>query len=249
MYIDTVFTQPELASRGDISNKTVIVIDVLRATTTIAYALLSCSRVIPVETLEEALALSKKYDKKDILLTGERFCLKPEGFDLGNSPDEYTPDKIQGKTIIFSTTNGTRALKLARNAKFVTTAAFVNAKASIDKVFEEGNDTLILCAGRSDKITKEDSACAGLIVKLLTKKCVENNVEFELSDASDIALTYFNRYENDIPALLKSAEAGRNLVQVNLEKDIKSCSQVNILPIATRYKDGIIKINDKEWTK
>jgi len=252
MYIDTVFTPYELLSRKNIEDKTVVVIDILRATTTIAYALwgyrnktdkiLGCSEVIPVETLEEALALSKKFDRNEILITGERFCLKPEGFDLGNSPDEYVTNKIQGKTIIFSTTNGTKALNQAKCAKFITTAAFVNASACADKVFKAKNDVIILCAGRSNKTTKEDSACAGLIVKLLINKCLEDNINFELSDAADIALNYFDHYKNDIPALLKSAEAGKNLVEVNLEKDIKDCSLINALSIATEYKDGFIRI-------
>jgi len=244
MYIDTVFTPLELTSRGDISNKTIIVIDVLRATTTIAYALLGCSKIIPVETIEDAIFLSQKYARNEILLAGERFCLKPESFDLGNSPGEYIKDKIQEKTIIFSTTNGTRALKLAQNAKFITTAAFVNASACADKVFNANNDVLILCAGRSNKTTKEDSACAGLIAKLLTEKCIENSINFELSDASDIALKYYDYYKDDIPGLLKSAEAGKNLIEVNLEKDIKDCSMIDAISIATEYKDGFIKIND-----
>ncbi|MDD3012117.1 MAG: 2-phosphosulfolactate phosphatase [Candidatus Gastranaerophilales bacterium] len=241
MYIDTVFTPLELVSRGDISDKTVVVIDVLRATTTIAYALSWCSRIIPVETIEEALSLFQTFDKNETLLAGERFCLKPEGFDLGNSPGDFTQDKILGKTIIFSTTNGTRTLKLAQSAKLVTTAAFVNASACASKVFKAKNDVIILCAGRSNKATKEDSACAGLIIELLIEKCVEDNVDFELSDAADISVKYFNYYKDDIAALLESAEAGKNLIEVNLEKDIKDCSLIDTLPIATEYKDGFIR--------
>lgn len=252
MYIDTVFTPYELPSRGDISKKSAVVIDVLRATTTIIYALwgyreknnidklMGSSKIIPVETIEEAVSLSKKYNRDEILLTGERFCLKPEGFDCGNSPSEYIQEKVQGKTIIFTTTNGTRALRLAQAAKFITTAAFVNATACADKVFSEGNDVLVLCAGRSNKTAKEDTACAGLIVKLLIERCQENNVDFELSDAADIASKYFDHYKHDILGLLKSAEAGKNLVEVNLEKDLKDCCMIDFLSITTEYKDGYI---------
>jgi len=253
MYIDTVFSPYEMESRGDISNKTVAVIDVLRATSTIVYALwgyretnnidklMGCSCVIPVEKIEEAVALSKNYKREEILLTGERFCLKPEGFDLGNSPSDYTPERVQNKTIIFTTTNGTRALKLAEKARFVTTASFVNASACADKVFEKRNDVIVLCAGRSNKTTKEDSACAGLIVKLLIDLCQENSVDYELSDAADISLKYFDHYKHDLFSLLKSAEAGKNLVEVDLEKDINDCCIIDFLSIATQYKDGVIK--------
>ena len=211
MYIDVVFSPYELASRGDITDKSVIVIDVLRATTTIVYALwgyrkndidqvLGCSKIIPVETLEQAEKLAENFDRKEILLAGERYCLKPEGFDMGNSPCEYIPEKVQGRTVIFSTTNGTKALKLAQNSKFVTTAAFVNVTSCVNKVFKEQNDVLILCAGRSNKTTKEDTACAGLIVELLSKVCNENQQDYELSDAADIGyiINNFDKKDTDV---------------------------------------------------
>ena len=258
MYIDVVFSPYELPSRDDIRDKTVVVIDVLRATSTVAYALcgyrenfadeslnfvneiFGCSKIIPVETIDEAKLLATKHNKSDILLAGERFCLKPEGFDLGNSPDDYTVDKVKDKTIIFSTTNGTRALKMAEHADFITTAAFVNAKACAKEVFKAGNDVIVLCAGRSNKTTKEDSACAGLIVELLIKHCEENSVDYDLYDSADIALKFFNYYKYDILGLLRSAEAGRNLIQVNLEKDMTDCAEIDLLPIATEYKNGCI---------
>lgn len=253
MYIDVVFSPYEFTSRGDITNKSVIVIDVLRATSTIAYALwgyrendvdeiLGCSGIIPVETIEEARNLAKNFEKGEVLLAGERFCLKPEGFDLGNSPKDYEPEKIKGKTIIFSTTNGTRALKLAKEAKYITTAAFVNATACTDNVYEMQNDVLILCAGRSNKTTREDTCCAGLLVELLIKRCQENKQNYELSDAADIALRFFNHYKSDIEPMLESSEAGRNLIEVNLREDIKDCSLIDLLSVVTEYKDGYIKL-------
>ncbi|EKE04100.1 MAG: hypothetical protein ACD_20C00107G0010 [uncultured bacterium] len=247
MYIDVVFNPYELSSRGDISEKSVIVIDVLRATSTIVYAfwgyrvngmdgLLGCSKIIPVETIEEA----RKFAGEEVLLAGERNCLKPEGFDLGNSPSEYTPDKIQGNTIIFTTTNGTRALKLAKNAKFVTTGSFINATACIDKTFKKQNDVLILCAGRSNKTTKEDTACAGLIAGQLVKRCQENDMESDLSDAADIAIKFFNHYKPNIQELFRTSEAGRHLMDVNLGKDLKDCSLIDLLAVTTEFKNGYI---------
>lgn len=251
MYIDIIFSPYELASRGNISNKSVIVIDVLRATSTIAYAfsgykknrnneISGCSRIIPVETIEEVRELAKSYNKDEILTAGERDCIKPAGFDLGNSPDEYTTEKIFGKTIIFSTTNGTRALKLSQNAKFITTASFVNAGACANYVYKSQNDILILCAGRSSKTAAEDVACAGLITKMLAKKCHENNQTYDLSDAADISIKFINYYSRDIQTLLEKTEAGKNLIEVNLAKDISDCGKIDILPIITEYKDGFI---------
>ncbi|OGI00030.1 MAG: hypothetical protein A2104_03715 [Candidatus Melainabacteria bacterium GWF2_32_7] len=251
MFIDVIFSPYELASRGNISEKSVIVVDVLRATSTIAYALWGyrvngmeeiqgCSKIIPVETIEEAKKIAEKFPGEEILLAGERHCIKPEDFDLGNSPSEYTQDKVQGKTIIFTTTNGTMALKLSQSAKFITTGAFVNTTACVDRVFQEKNDVLILCAGRSNKTTKEDTACAGLIAKQLIKRCEENDQEYELSDAADIAIKFFDHYKSNIQELFRTSEAGKNLIEVNLDKDLRDCSLIDLLSITTEFKNGYI---------
>jgi len=254
MYIDVVFTPGELPSR-DISGKTAVVIDVLRATSTIIYAfwgykknniqeIQGCSKIIPVETLEEARNLKKQFDPNKVLITGERFCIKPDDFDLGNSPDEYLPEKVKGKTIIFSTTNGTRALKTAEKngAKYITTASFVNATACANDVINQKNDIVILCAGRSNKTTKEDSACAGLLVELIFKRCIDNRLKFKLSDSADIAVKFFNYYREDIYGLLKSSEAGQNLIDVKLGKDLYDCCIIDLLPIQTLFNNGEIHL-------
>lgn len=252
MYIDVVFCPDELASRGDISTKSVVIIDVLRATTTIAYALWGyrtdetdgikgCKKVIPVESIERAYEEFNRLCKEKTLIAGERFCLKPEGFDLGNSPSEYTIDKVKDKVIVFSTTNGTKALKLAEKAKFITTASFINASACTQRVIQEKNDVIILCAGRSGKTTMEDSCCAVLIAELLFKRCQENNRKFELSDSADIAIKYLNHYKGKLIELLESSEAGKNLIEVGLETDLKDCATIDALPIYTEYSYGSIK--------
>lgn len=248
MYIDVVLSPEEFKTRGDISNKTVVVIDLLRATTTIVFALWGydsnelngCQKVIPVETIDEAKKFYQKFDKNEVLLAGERFCLKPDGFDLGNSPSDYVLKKIREKIIIFSTTNGTKALKLAQDAKFVTTASFVNAYASADRIFKKNNDVILLCAGRSGKSTKEDTACAGLLVKLLTENCNKVGINTDLYDTADIALKYYEHNQNNLLSMLKSAEAGQNLIDVNLENDLADCCKINSIPIYTEYKNGCI---------
>lgn len=253
MYIDVVFSPCELEPRGEILDKTAVVIDVLRATTSIAYAFwgyrdtnisetLGCYKVIPLESVEEAKDIAKKYYKTQVVLAGERNCLKIEDFDLGNSPSDFAFEKIQGKTVIFTTTNGTRALKKVEQAKFVTTASFVNASACANRVFQAGDDVLILCSGRTNKTAKEDTTCAGLIVDLLIKRCQESGKKFELSDSADIAVKYFDYYKNDIYGMLESSEAGKNLIDVGLKKDLNDCCLIDILSIATVYKDGFIKI-------
>ena len=233
MYIDVVFNPCEFQSR-DPRGKSIAVIDVLRATTTIMYAfwgyrdnfsaeLLGCEKIIPVETIEEAIELSHSYSKDEVVLTGERFCLKPKEFDIGNSPNTYNPELLASKTIVYTTTNGTRALQQAKQAVFVTTSAFVNATKSAEALFENKNDVIILCAGRSNKTTIEDSLCAGLLVSLLVDICTSNNVEYKISDSADIAMSYYQNNKDDIKGLLLKSEAGQNLVEVGLEADIDDC--------------------------
>jgi 2-phosphosulfolactate phosphatase len=252
MYIDVVFNPYEFKSRDPIG-KSITVIDVLRATTSIAYAFWGyrgsddktpqgANKIIPVETLDEALELHGKINGDDILLTGERFCLKPKDFDLGNSPNTYLQNIVQGKTLIYTTTNGTRALKLSEGAKFITTSSFVNASKSAQVLFEQGNDVIVFCAGRSNKTTIEDSSCAGLIVSLLVDMCKKDNIPFELSDGADIAMTYYQQNKDNLLFLLQKAEAGQNLIEVGLEQDIEDCVKVDFLPFATKFENGTITL-------
>ena len=251
MYIDVVFSPLELSSRRDLTEKSVAVIDALRATTTISFALWGydnksgkpegCTGVIPVESIDEAFDEYKKHKKETVLLAGERFCLKPEGFDFGNSPDEHTIDNIKDKMIIFSTTNGTKALKKAAKANFITTASFVNADSCAKALLHKKNNIIVLCAGRSEKTTIEDTACAGLMVDILIKKCQNESINFLMSDSATIAKDFYNSNKGNIYDLLLSSEAGKNLIEVNLKKDIAVCSKINTIPMATEYIDGTIK--------
>ncbi|MDD3420485.1 MAG: 2-phosphosulfolactate phosphatase [Candidatus Gastranaerophilales bacterium] len=252
MYIDVVFNPCEFQSR-DPRGKSIAVIDVLRATTSIMYAfwgyrdnfsaeLLGCEKIIPVETIEEAIELSHSYANGEAVLTGERFCLKPKEFDIGNSPNTYTPELLSGKTIVYTTTNGTRALQQARQGIFVTTSAFVNATKSAEVLFEKKNDVIILCAGRSNKTTIEDSLCAGLMVSLLVGICASNNIEYKISDSADIAMSYYQNNKEDIKGLLLKSEAGQNLLEVGLEADIEDCTKVDYLPFATKFEDGVLTL-------
>lgn len=252
MYIDVVFSPCEFQTRENI-NKSIAVIDVLRATSTIVYALYGyktvhsseitgCLKIKPVETVEEALSIKKKSKNNDIILAGERFCLRPEGFLLGNSPCDFVENIIRQKTIVFSTTNGTKALKLAQNSKFVTTASFVNATKSAELLYNSGNDVIILCAGRSGKTTIEDTSCAGFIVQLLIQKCLDDSVSYQLSDSAYIALNFFDAHKTNLKSLLKTSEAGQNLINVNLERDIDDCLEIDYIHIGTKFENGYITI-------
>ena len=131
MRLDVVFGVAALAP-GDVSGRVVAVIDVLRASTTIATALASGARsIVPLESSDEVVLRSRQFERRDVKLAGERRMLPIPGFDLGNSPGEYTAEAIEGKTILLATTNGTPALLATQGARDVIVASYVNLKASL----------------------------------------------------------------------------------------------------------------------
>ncbi|HMC08966.1 MAG TPA: 2-phosphosulfolactate phosphatase [Actinomycetota bacterium] len=158
---------PELAGRG------VVVIDVLRAATTVITALANGAKaIVPAATSEEAVRLTANLEKDGLLLAGERKCLKIEGFALGNSPREMTPEVVSGKTIFLATTNGTPALVAAQGGDPVMVGGAVNFKALVERaraVFAERGDLVIVCAGREREFALEDAYTAGRLVRALKR--------------------------------------------------------------------------------
>jgi len=191
-----------------------LVIDVLRATSTIVTALSNGALLVkPVEKIEEAINMKEK----DFLLCGERNGLKIEGFDLGNSPLEYKKEIVKGKKIVLTTTNGTKAIKLLKASKIIA-VSFLNVSFAVNAVknFEEIN---IVCSGTNGKFSLEDFLLSGLIVKLLNRK--------DIDDASKVAMHYYESVENVESEIRKSSHAQR-LINLGFEKDIIFCSQIDL---------------------
>jgi len=237
MQVEVAFTSSGLSAIRNIPAKSIVVIDVLRATSTIAAALNSgCKYIIPVETTEEADDLYEKCDKTSTLITGERFCRKIEGYDLGNSPFSFTPELVKDKVIIFTTTNGTKSLKRAEEGKITIAGSLLNASSVVKKLIEFKRDIVLLCAGRYDLPAGDDTFCAGLMVSLLK----QNTPEIELSDSADIAKTYYETYKSNPFELFKKTASGQNLILENLEQDIHDCLEVDKFQVVPVYKNGII---------
>ena len=165
-----VYALPRLVEAEELAGGTAVVIDVLRAATTIAYALeAGAAQVIPCREISEALALAQRFPADEIMLGGERDGLPIDGFQLGNSPEEYSPDRVAGKTVIFTTTNGTRAMAHARAADEVLVAAFVDASAIVARLLDR-EKIGILCAGTDGHISEDDVLLAGLLVDRLQRQ-------------------------------------------------------------------------------
>jgi 2-phosphosulfolactate phosphatase len=236
MRLETLFTTSEI-DEAAVKGKTVIVIDVLRVCTTVAHALANgCERIIPVESVEAATNLTASLDKKVTLLGGEKEGRRIDGFNLGNSPQEYVPEVVKGKTIIIATSNGTRAMWKSQAAKEVLIGSFVNMSSVADHVAKISQGVLIIaCAGKQGRFALEDAVCAGMLIDRLAK-----GNDFELSDGAGAARALFRMNEQSIPDLLLECEHGRYLKSIGFESDLEICGKVDSLRILPIVKEGRI---------
>ena len=206
------------------SNGIAIIIDVLRATSTIVTALCNGAPfVLPVRTLSQA----RKLRKKTVVLGGERGGVKPADFDLGNSPLEYTQSALDGRGVILSTTNGTRAISLVR-AREMAAACFLNLNSAVRAV-SENEEVLLVCAGSYGKPSFEDTLCAGAIIYSSGRK--------DLTDSARVAkyLWKENRSRSLVDLLLESSH-GMELCRYGFSEDIDYCAQMNITDILPTAK-------------
>ncbi len=210
--------------------KLCVVIDVLRASTTIVAALAAgCPEIIPVETPEEARRLARA---RGLLLGGERNSLRPEGFDFGNSPLEYTPEKIKGRPIAFTTTNGTRAMRACRFSDKLVVACFLNASAITRLLKRHDGDTLIVCAGTRGEPSIEDTVCGGMLVEALGAAH---------GPEAEEAASLWNRSQSDLAAMMKKAGPhGKSLVKLGFGPDIDFAATLNKYDIAPVRKGATI---------
>ena len=160
-----VFLTSSTVTEDDVKGRTVIVIDVLRASSTIATALNNWARaVVPVADTGSATKIASNLDPSSYVLGGERGGNKIQGFHLGNSPLEYTQGTIDGRTVIFTTTNGTVAISRARRAEHLVIGSFLNAERVVEFARQAGLDVTIICAGWRNRVALEDTLCAGLLL-------------------------------------------------------------------------------------
>jgi len=226
------FTAKDIAKavqKGDV----IIVIDVLRCCSTIVTALANAAEgVIPTKTVKEALALHRKHP--EFVLAGERKGVKPKGFDLGNSPLEFSPQKVKGKHIILTTTSGTKAIISSKKAKYVFTGAFLNAeataKAALKIAEREGTGISLISAGTNGRFSLEDFICAGAIAESFSADNVEH------SDAVSAALLTFKQARKSLDKVVQSGYHARYLMSQGFEEDVKFCCRLNVFQIVPFLK-------------
>ncbi len=233
----SVYGLPSVASPKDMAGGTVVVIDVLRASTTIVHALdAGAAQVIPCLEIDDARRIAAELDEPDVILGGERKGIPIDGFDLGNSPTEYTAERVEGKTIVFTTTNGTRAMSRCSEANRVLVGAFVNAKAIFEQLV--GLQQIhLLCAGTRGEYSRDDILMAGLLVDRLQRA---GGIDYQLNVqaltarenwTSSFAIPHALGAEPMAPELLakelRKSIAGRNVTAIGREEDILVASQLD----------------------
>ncbi|WP_424766175.1 2-phosphosulfolactate phosphatase [Paenibacillus sp. sgz302251] len=221
MHVQVISSVNE-ASSARFHHKTAIIADVLRATSTIVTAIAAGALcVIPAETVMEARALARPGD----LLGGERFCRKIAGFDLGNSPEEYTEQVVSGKRIVLTTTNGTRAIHKSMRADYVLTASLLNAEACARTAIELRRDIIILCAGSHDEFAVEDGLCAGLVLDRLH---AISQAPIEMDDFGVAMLALYRNRAPQIKETLWNGQTGKRLLKLGLKRDLEACSAIDV---------------------
>lgn len=243
---------PALIPAGRLAGGVAVVIDVLRATTTAVYALAAgCRDIRPCAEVEEARALADTLPAGKALLAGERGGIPPEGFDLGNSPAEYTPRRCKGCSIVLTTTNGTRALARAAEAERVFLAAFVNFSAVCEQLCRESRPVHIVCSGFEGEPALEDTVLAGALVDAL---CDAHDVF--LNDSARLAWDAFENHAAVLDGMLEIARGGAHLVGLGFGEDLKAAADIdrfNLVPELRRdplrLEVGAVGVVKNYWRK
>jgi 2-phosphosulfolactate phosphatase len=228
-------------------DKTIVVIDVLRASSTITVALNNGAReIIPVASIESAVKISGSLFGEVTLRGGERNGQMIDGFNLGNSPLEYNESAVKGKSIIYCTTNGSVAMAKSRYARALIVGSFLNLSAVVDFLSGENKDFLIICAGRLSTVgnfSLEDAVCAGMMIQKLMKN---ESIELNLSDSAKAAYALYKSFGRSILKMLKTSEHGKFLTEIGFSEDLKICAAVDSVPVIPIQIESKIKLRKKE---
>jgi len=248
---------PSLMDASALQGGTAVIIDVLRASSTITTALHNGAlQVIPCGTPDAARRIREELGSDSVLLGGERGGVLIEGFDCGNSPLEYPTGRVAGKTIAFTTTNGTHAMLQADAANTILIGAFVNRRAVIERLEADHSPIHLVCAGTNGAITGEDVLFAGAVVAGLLKNCelqTPNAAQWVLNDCAQIAHRFWLQsvgHHSDVSderhrivSALLETQGGRNLLGLGYDSDIRLCSMadsIRIVPELNRDTNSIV---------
>ena len=236
MHLDVVFLPCELEGRPR-PERTAVVIDVIRATTSIVTAFRNGVReVFPVASVEEARRTQASVP--GALLAGERGGKRLPGFDLGNSPYELTPEAVAHRDVVLTTSNGTKTLRAIGAGRVVAVGAFLNRAAVAQWLLRRDENALILCSGYEGIFSLEDSVCAGAVVE----QAVTQPGVVTLGDGAKACQALWARYGPSLPDLLRETAWGRHIVTIGLGADLDLCAQLDTTDVVPVMIGGRITL-------
>jgi 2-phosphosulfolactate phosphatase len=228
-----VCVSPELMHLYDVQNSTVVIVDILRATSCMVTAFAhGAASITPFSSTEEC----RRMKSKGYITSGERNGEKVSGFDKGNSPFEYMGDQVTGQKIAFTTTNGTQAIDKAKLAKQIIIGSFLNVTSVTHYLLLSEHDILVVCAGWKGKVNLEDTLFAGALVENL-----RNHIEPDC-DAPLVAQHLYNQAKVDMVKFLSNSSHVKRLNRLNIIKDIEFCLTPDLYSVLPILKNGVLKI-------
>jgi 2-phosphosulfolactate phosphatase len=229
-----VYLTPIAAADEDLRDVAVIVVDVLRACSTIVTALQNGARaIVPVADMAEAGKIAANLDHSTTVTGGERGGRRIEGYNLGNSPHEYTTDAVQGRTVVLKTSNGTGTIAQARGAAMLTVGCFLNASRVIEFARNAERDVAIICAGYENQIALEDALFAGMVVHELW----DGRERLGCSDAAHIAFSQYLHDRHDLQRAIMRSNHAQRLFALDFGDDVAYCSQIDAVPVLPIFRD------------
>jgi 2-phosphosulfolactate phosphatase len=222
-----------------LTDRAVVVFDILRATSVIIHALAEgATEIIPVITVEEAFELAKTFPPGSTLLGGERGSRKIEGFDLGNSPREYSAQRVRGKRVILTTTNGTRAFHSVSDGKKVWVGSFLNMEALARGCRQLEDDLLLYPSGDKGGFSLEDAVCAGMLIGRIMDR---RERAVRLTDAARAAWILYQRFEANLEEAFSLSNHGKDLIELGLKEDLAYCARTDRFDLVPFLQQGVIR--------
>lgn len=228
-----VCLSPDLMHLYSVAGKSVVVVDILRATSSMVTAFAhGVDSIYPVANLDEC----RQMKNRGYLIAGEREGEKVPDFDLGNSPFEYRAEYLKGKQIALTTTNGTQAIAKSSGAAEIIIGAFLNLSAVANHLISRNNDVLVVCAGWKGKVNLEDTVFAGALVEKLKDN-------FSLAcDAPLLAQHLYHSAKDDLVKFLSESSHVRRLNKLNIHDDMKFCLEVDLFTVVPVLSEGVLRV-------
>lgn len=235
-YID-VFFSVQTFQEEELRGKSAVIIDILRATSSIVTAINSgAKKIIPVEDMSDAVKIARTMDQNDYLLCGEKDGVKIDGYHLGNSPLEYTEEAVANKTLIFNTTNGTKAIKKASLANRIYIGSFLNQQSILNALQEHDDEVVLICSGWRGRLALEDTMFAG---SLIHKLC-NGNLPDATKDGAKVAFGLYEKFGGNLEEAIGKSDHAYRLRNLVSEDDVPFCCNLDAFDVLPGMKDGII---------